>query len=575
MTGHGGWPMTVRARPRRQPVLRRHLLPRPAAARAAGVPPGAGGDRTTPGATGPTTYAGWPRTCASTCSREVSGEPRRRRRGRARRGRRRGWARVRRRCTAGFGGAPKFPPSMVLEFLLRHARRTGDARRGRWLDATLRGDGARRHLRPARRRLRALLRRPRAGWCRTSRRCSTTTRSCSASTPAGARRWGSGWPRRRPTSCSRELRHRRGRLRLRARRRLRGRGGHVLRLDAGPAGRRARPGRRRLGGATLFEVTDARHLRARHLDPPAADATPTTPSGWADVRRAAARRPRRRGCGRPATTRSSPPGTGWRSRRWSTPARLLGREELRRRRGRGGRAAGRRCTCATDGSLLRVSRDGVAGRHRGRARGPRLRRARLPGARRRHRRRGLARPGAGAARRRARRTSGADDGGFYDTADRRRGAGRPAAGPVRQRQPVRALGDGARAASPYAALTGVGPPPRRRPRRRSAPCAALAEQAPRFAGWSLAAAEAMLDGPLEVAVVGPAGAGARRARAGGPPALPGSRSWWPTTAGDDGSRCWRARTWSTADPAAYVCRELVCERPVTTVAELTALLDAA
>src|SRR3954468_8917625 len=28
----------------------------------------------------------------------------------------------------GFGGAPKFPPSMVLEFLLRHAARTGDPR---------------------------------------------------------------------------------------------------------------------------------------------------------------------------------------------------------------------------------------------------------------------------------------------------------------------------------------------------------------------------------------------------------------------------------------------------------------
>src|SRR5690606_24856240 len=27
---------------------------------------------------------------------------------------------------AGFGGAPKFPPSMVLEFLLRHHARTGD-----------------------------------------------------------------------------------------------------------------------------------------------------------------------------------------------------------------------------------------------------------------------------------------------------------------------------------------------------------------------------------------------------------------------------------------------------------------
>ena len=35
--------------------------------------------------------------------------------------------------------------------------------------------------------------------------------------------------------------------------------------------------------------------------------------------------------------------------------------------------------------------------------------------------------------------------------------------------------------------------------------AALAVQAPRFTGWSLAAAEAMAAGPLEVAVVGPAG----------------------------------------------------------------------
>src|SRR4051812_30140462 len=30
--------------------------------------------------------------------------------------------------TGGFGGAPKFPPSMVLEFLLRHAARTDDER---------------------------------------------------------------------------------------------------------------------------------------------------------------------------------------------------------------------------------------------------------------------------------------------------------------------------------------------------------------------------------------------------------------------------------------------------------------
>jgi hypothetical protein len=37
----------------------------------------------------------------------------------------------------GFGGAPKFPPSMVLEFLLRHHARTGDQRSMDMADATL------------------------------------------------------------------------------------------------------------------------------------------------------------------------------------------------------------------------------------------------------------------------------------------------------------------------------------------------------------------------------------------------------------------------------------------------------
>jgi uncharacterized protein YyaL (SSP411 family) len=36
----------------------------------------------------------------------------------------------------GFGGAPKFPPSMVLEFLLRHSARTGDARALAMVDRT-------------------------------------------------------------------------------------------------------------------------------------------------------------------------------------------------------------------------------------------------------------------------------------------------------------------------------------------------------------------------------------------------------------------------------------------------------
>jgi uncharacterized protein len=39
-------------------------------------------------------------------------------------------------ANAGFGGAPKFPPSMALEFLLRNHARTGDLLSKQMLDAT-------------------------------------------------------------------------------------------------------------------------------------------------------------------------------------------------------------------------------------------------------------------------------------------------------------------------------------------------------------------------------------------------------------------------------------------------------
>ncbi|MEZ0578420.1 thioredoxin domain-containing protein [Nocardioides sp. MH1] len=98
--------------------------------------------------------------------------------------------------------------------------------------------------------------------------------------------------------------------------------------------------------------------------------------------------------------------------------------------------------------------------------------------------------------------------------------------------------------------------------------AQLAERAPRFAGWSLAAAHTMLDGPLEVAVVGPAGperdALAHRARR-----LPGAvvvvadgpRDDVPLLVGRDAV---------DGKPAAYVCRGFVCERPVTSPDQLPA-----
>ena len=100
--------------------------------------------------------------------------------------------------------------------------------------------------------------------------------------------------------------------------------------------------------------------------------------------------------------------------------------------------------------------------------------------------------------------------------------------------------------------------------------AALAVQAPRFAGWSLAAAESVAAGPLEVAVVGPAGAARdeleRTAR--GAPGV----TVVVADEGHDGIPLLAARGPVGGEPAAYVCREMVCERPVTTVAELAGLL---
>jgi uncharacterized protein YyaL (SSP411 family) len=95
---------------------------------------------------------------------------------------------------------------------------------------------------------------------------------------------------------------------------------------------------------------------------------------------------------------------------------------------------------------------------------------------------------------------------------------------------------------------------------------ALAVRAPRFVAWGLAAAEALLDGPVEVAVVGGAGDLRRDelltvARAAGRPGavvLAG-------TAGGSVPRVPLLRDRRLVDgrAAAYVCRGFVCERPVT------------
>ena len=107
----------------------------------------------------------------------------------------------------------------------------------------------------------------------------------------------------------------------------------------------------------------------------------------------------------------------------------------------------------------------------------------------------------------------------------------------------------------------------------------LARRAPRSAGGVLAAAVALDAGPLEIAVVGPAGelrdALVRRAWQGTSPgavvavwdgAGPGARCRCLRAAGGPGAG-------AESVPLAHVCRGMVCARPVATVAELAALLS--
>ena len=232
-----------------------------------------------------------------------------------------------------------------------------------------------------------------------------------------------------------------------------------------------------------------------------------------------------------------------------------------------------------DGRLRRVSRDGVAGRHAGVledygcvAHGfLALVSATGDGRWLRH---------AGVLLDAALDRFPAGDGGFHDTAeDAETLVARPRdpsdnASPSGQSALVHAL-------LGYAALTGSG---RHREAAEGAlrTVRALAERVPRFAGWSLAAAEAALAGPLEVAVVGRADdplrdeleAAARRAVSPGavvvvgPPAAAAGEG----DGGADAVPLLEHRDLLDGHAAAYVCRGMVCDRPVGTVEELRELL---
>jgi uncharacterized protein YyaL (SSP411 family) len=153
----------------------------------------------------------------------------------------------------------------------------------------------------------------------------------------------------------------------------------------------------------------------------------------------------------------------------------------------------------------------------------------------------------------------ADDGGFHDTPDDgERLVTRP-------RDPSDNASPSGTSATVHAllaahALTGEGRW-RDAAEEALATTATLGRRAPRFAGWSLAAAQAVVDGAPEIAVVGPAGpdrdALERRARS------------WPGAVVVVADRARRGvpllegREAVGGRPAAYVCRNQICSAPVT------------
>jgi uncharacterized protein YyaL (SSP411 family) len=157
-----------------------------------------------------------------------------------------------------------------------------------------------------------------------------------------------------------------------------------------------------------------------------------------------------------------------------------------------------------------------------------------------------------------------EDGGFFDVADDAEALVRRPKDPTDNAAPSgnSAL---AHALLSYAALSGDFDC-RQAAEQALATVSALMAQQPRFAGWALAAGEALAGGPIEVAVVGESGSGplteaAWRHRPPGAVVLSGEPDQM-------GLPLLADRPLVSGGPAAYVCRGMVCQAPVTEVSAL-------
>jgi uncharacterized protein YyaL (SSP411 family) len=149
-------------------------------------------------------------------------------------------------------------------------------------------------------------------------------------------------------------------------------------------------------------------------------------------------------------------------------------------------------------------------------------------------------------------------GGFHDTADDAERLIRRPQDPTDNAAPS-GWTSAAGALLSYAAYTGS-TAHREAAERALGVVTALAGQAPRFIGWGLAVAEAALDGPREVAVVGTAGGPLHRT------ALAGTAPGAVVAVGEPdepGVPLLADRPRRAGADTAYICRKFVCAAPTT------------